>query len=331
MVAWLRSSTASPRPFQASALSSDTSHHRSLLQVQDVLQHLGAQHNIGNRHPSFTLAVETPDQVLEVDVVQSQSSILPTTTYSIHDRPSREIGHLGYLNLVSAGGDFVLLTVNPGNGEVRGVIKKFDQGWIILKSRDGSTDVVRRLTSNEESENKLDTKVLDGETRNLRKSESSRQIQSIPSNYLYQINLHLDIDFSLVERNGGSLCNVFSYINSLISAANVVLEREIMTHINVVRIRQTDFYDGVDLTDDALDMMKEEYGGLNNEDVDLHYALLGNKLKGGLGERSGVAFIEKSLCDSSRGFGVVSGLEGDFDSLDERFGADLKRFMYAIA
>jgi len=238
---------------------------------------------------------------------------------------------LGYLNLVSAGGDFVLLTVNPGNGEVRGVIKKFDQGWIILKSRDGSTDVVRRLTSNEESENKLDTKVLDGETRNLRKSESSRQIQSIPSNYLYQINLHLDIDFSLVERNGGSLCNVFSYINSLISAANVVLEREIMTHINVVRIRQTDFYDGVDLTDDALDMMKEEYGGLNNEDVDLHYALLGNKLKGGLGERSGVAFIEKSLCDSSRGFGVVSGLEGDFDSLDERFGADLKRFMYAIA
>jgi hypothetical protein len=299
-----------------------------LLQVQDVLQHLGAQHDIGNHHPSFTLAVETPDQVLEVDVVQSQSAILPSTTYSIHDRPSRKIGHLGYLNLVSAGGDFVLLTVNPGNGEIRGVIKKFDQGWIILKSGDGSKDAVRRHTSNKESENKLDTKVLNGETRNLRNSEL---IQSFGSNYLYQINLHLDIDFSLVERNGGTLCHVFSYINSLISAANVVLEREIMTHINVVRIRQSDLYVDVDLTDDALDMMKDEYGGFNDDDVDLHYALLGNKLKGGLGERSGVAFIEKSLCDSSRGFGVVSGLEGDFDNLDERFGTDLKRFMYAIA
>jgi hypothetical protein len=51
---------------------------------------------------------------------------------------------------------------------------------------------------------------------------------------------------------------------------------------------------------------------------------------GGLEERSGIAFIEDSLCDSTRGFGVVSGLEGGFDSLDERLGTDLKRFLFAI-
>jgi hypothetical protein len=314
-------------PLLSSTLS-EPRQHRSLLQVQDVLQHLQAAHGIGNCHPSFTLAVKTPGQVLEVDVAQSQSAILPTATYSIQDRPGREVVHLGYFNLVSAGEDFVLLTVNPWNGEVRGIIKQFDQGWI-LKSGDGSTDVVRRLLPNEKS---LDKKALNGETRNLRKSESSRQIQSFRSNYLYQINLYLDIDYSVVQNNGGSLCNIFGYINLLVSAANVILEREIMTRINVVRIRQTDLYDGADSTDNALKMMmKEEYGDFHDEDVGLHYALLGNKLKGGLGERSGVAFIEKSLCDSSRGFGVVSGLEGDFDNLDERLGTDLKRFMYAIA
>jgi hypothetical protein len=105
-----------------------------------------------------------------------------------------------------------------------------------------------------------------------------------------------------------------------------------MSHLNVVSIRQTDFYGDVDSTTDALGKMKKEFGGpeRHEDGVDLHYALLGKTLKGGLGERAGIAFIENSLCDPTRGFGFVSGLKGGFSSLDERLGSDLKRFMYAI-
>lgn len=104
-----------------------------------------------------------------------------------------------------------------------------------------------------------------------------------------------------------------------------------MTHVNVKYIRQTDYYDDVSSTSEALAKMKE-MGGVqwHKEGVDLHYALLGKALNGGIGERSGIAFIDDSLCDSTKGFGVVSGLEGRFDRLDERVGTDLKRFMYAI-
>lgn len=292
-----------------------SSNNRSLLQAQDVLQHLHYEHSQGNSHPTFTLSLNTQHTAIEVDIVQPQNAILPSARYSIHDRASREVGHLGYDHLVSTKEDqFVLLTVNRVNGEVRGVAKQFDEEWVVVNNAPDSP-----------GERNLEGPVNMGD-------ESSRDLQAFHSDYLHQIDLHLDIDYELVKNNEGSLCNVFNYINSLVTAANTVLERDIMTHINVKYIRQTDFYDDVDSTLDVLDKMKRELGGAewNKEGIDLHYALLGKTLMGGLEERSGIAFIEDSLCDSTRGFGVVSGLEGGFDSLDERLGTDLKRFLFAI-
>lgn len=294
----------------SSEASSSLDSHR-LLQSTDVLAHIHSEHIKGNSHPSFILSLNN----LEVEVIQSNNAILPSTRYSIHDRTTRQVGHLGYYHLVSKREEeFVLLVVNREDGGVNGIVKKFDGEWITLN--DGLVDDRKR------------------DLRIPRYSDArpDRHLQAFHSDYFYQIDLHLDIDYELVRINGGSLCNVFNYINALITAANVVLEREVMTHINVKYIRQTDFYDDVYSTEDALAKMKREMKEVqwHIEGIDLHYALLGRELSGGLGDRSGVAFIEDSLCDSSKGFGVVSGLEGGFDDLDERLGNDLKRFMYAV-
>eukprot|EP00804_Cyclotella_cryptica_P029791 CCRYP_020655-RH/>CCRYP_020655-RH protein AED:0.16 eAED:0.17 QI:189/1/0.94/1/0.62/0.82/17/1256/1313 len=324
---------------------SSSSHLRTLLSIQDVLQHLQEEHGKGNRYPKFSLAIsDSQGGIIDVEVVESQSAILPTATYSVFDRPNREVGHLGYLYLVSAdeaSGDFVLLTVNPVDGEVRGVVKRLEEDWVIVNGEDGlnSSGTERSLNSFENAGHGITEHVSREEVEishvtdeRLRKSHAKRRLQAFHSNYLYQVDLYLDIDYDFVRNNGGSLCNVFSYVNSLVTAANAVLEREIMSHVNVVSIRQTDFYGDVDSTTDALDKMKKEFGGSywHEDGVDLHYALLGKGLKGGLGERAGIAFIENSLCDPARGFGVVSGLKGGFESLNENLGTDLKRFMYAL-
>jgi hypothetical protein len=77
--------------------------------------------------------------------------------------------------------------------------------------------------------------------------------------------------------------------------------------------------------------MKEEYTKMQGEGIDLHYALLGKKLTGGRGTVAGIECIEDSLCDSSRMFGLVSGILGSFDSFGGQFGFDLKRLVYILA
>ena len=292
--------------------SLETSVSRYPLQSQDVLKHIISEHDRGNAHPTFALSI---DSETTVEVTQSQDAILPTARYSIHDRESRQVGHLGYYHLVSTKVDeFVLLTVNRGSGEVRGTVKKFDEEWLLVNNENIGF-------RNNAMDHISDEDVYYG-----------RQLQAFHSDYMYQIDLHLDFDYELVKINGGSLCNVFNYINALITAANVVLERELLTHINVKHAKQTDFYDNVYSTSDALAKMKRDTEDVEwqREGIDLHYALLGKKLVGGLVDRSGIAFIENSLCDSTKGFSVVSGLEGGFDRLDESLGTDLKKFMYAI-
>lgn len=281
------------------------------LQNQDVLKHIISEHSRGIKYPIFSLSIGAETIV---ELTQSQNAILPSARYSIHDRESRQVGHLGYYHLVSTNEDeFVLLAVNRASGEITGAIKKFDEDWLVVNDED------IELRDNDE-----------GYISNADVYE--RQLEAFHFDYMYQIDLHVDFDYEFVKINGGSLCNVFNYINALITAANVVMERELMTHINVKYAKQTDFYDDVYSTSDALFKMKrnERDAHLDEEGIDLHFALLGKKLSGGLGDRSGIAFIENSLCDSTKGFGVVSGLEGGFDHLDKSLGTDLKRFMYAI-
>ena len=109
------------------------------------------------------------------------------------------------------------------------------------------------------------------------------------------------------------------------TAANVIYESEIDTHLHVHTIKLSTLYDSSTSTNDALTRMKENYGGTSwhTDQIDLQHALLGLELGGG------IAYIG-TVCNPDYGFGLSSGLNGDFTSLDQRVVWDLKAFMHEI-
>jgi hypothetical protein len=61
-----------------------------LLRCRDVLPYLLQEHANGNRGWNFTLEIETQSGAIQLDVVEAASTILPSATYLVHDRPSRQ-------------------------------------------------------------------------------------------------------------------------------------------------------------------------------------------------------------------------------------------------
>jgi hypothetical protein len=170
------------------------------------------------------LEIETQSAVIQIDVVEAESAILTSAIYSVYDRPVRQVGHLGYYNLVSASvGTFVSLSVNSYTGHVHGVIKQFHGDWINVDAEIEDIDSEERFLKHVTSP---------------RYANHHRGLQAFHSNYLYQIDLHLDFDCELVLMNGGTLCSTFGYINALFTAANVIFHREIMTHIIISTVQR---------------------------------------------------------------------------------------------
>jgi hypothetical protein len=82
------------------------------------------EHANGNRGWNFTLEIETQSGAIQLDVVEAASAILPSATYLVHDRPSRQVGYLGDFHLVSASARiFVSLNVNSYTGQFRRFVK----------------------------------------------------------------------------------------------------------------------------------------------------------------------------------------------------------------
>jgi hypothetical protein len=146
------------------------------------------------------------------------------------------------------------------------------------------------------------------------------------------VDLFIEIDAKFIELTGGGTVdaagitlNAYNYINALVTAANVIYESEIDTHLHVNTIKLSNLYDSVTGTKEALTIMKDKYGASNwhTQGVDLQHALLGRELGGG------IAYIG-TLCNSDYGFGLTSGLVGDFKSLNQRVIWDLKAFMHEM-
>lgn len=76
--------------------------------------------------------------------------------------------------------------------------------------------------------------------------------------------------------------------------------------------------------------MKDNYGqnSWHTEGVDVHHALLGR----GLGQNGGMAGLASigALCNSNYGFGLTSGISGNFVNLDSQMVWDLNAFMHEI-
>ena len=94
--------------------------------------------------------------------------------------------------------------------------------------------------------------------------------------------------------------------------------------MNVLYISLNTNYDSSTSTEEALDLMLNMYRGSSwhytsplGVNPDLHHALLGRDLNGGLAY-PGV------LCDPELGFGVSTGLNGDFVSMGNSVIWDMK-------
>jgi len=77
----------------------------------------------------------------------------------------------------------------------------------------------------------------------------SRRLQS--ANYHYQVDLFIEIDNGFISNLGG-LNNAINYVNTLVTGANVVYEKEIDTHLRVTNIAMSSFYDGATSAANAL-------------------------------------------------------------------------------
>ena len=102
-------------------------------------------------------------------------------------------------------------------------------------------------------------------------------------------------------------------------------EKEIDTHLNVAVIDVNTNYDASTSTSDALSIMLTKWASSrwHTFGIDLHHALLGKSLGGG------IAYLGV-LCRSDYGFGLTASIGGSFVSLDYRVVWDLIAFMHEI-
>ena len=109
-----------------------------------------------------------------------------------------------------------------------------------------------------------------------------RKLQT-SSSYSYQVNMFIEIDQSFVNQSGGQ-AGAIQYVNTLITAANTVYEHEIDTHLHVAKISITSIYDSSGSASNALDKMRSTYASnsWHYDGVDLHHAMLGRSLGGGV-------------------------------------------------
>jgi hypothetical protein len=110
-----------------------------------------------------------------------------------------------------------------------------------------------------------------------------------------------------------------------VTAANVIYESEIDTHLHVHTIKISTLYDSATSTSNALDIMRSNYGAgsWHTVGVDIHHALLGKDLGGG------IAYLGV-ICDAGYGYGLTASIGGNFVSLSQRVVWDLKAFMHEL-
>ena len=77
-----------------------------------------------------------------------------------------------------------------------------------------------------------------------------RLLQS--TGYNFQVDMYIEIDNAFISKLGG-LNNAINYVNTLVTGANVIYEKEIDTHIRVTKIAVSSLYDNASSTSNALE------------------------------------------------------------------------------
>lgn len=148
-----------------------------------------------------------------------------------------------------------------------------------------------------------------------RKPQRHRRTTGFPSIPTHQVDLFIEIDRDFIIKNGSNLTTAFRYVNTLVTAASTIYEAEVDTRLTVAHIKVTDNYAEAEDSASALDRMREIYGNATTwhytegNGVDLHHAILGKRLNGG------IAYVG-SVCSPDYGFGLSPNMRGSFLSLD---------------
>ncbi len=240
--------------------------------------------------------------------------------------------------------DLTVVSVNTNSGEVNGLLQHRESGKIkqiapksssspTLQLRPASmSSEPRKFASNTDHDDHLhshrhmaDASQNDHDDAGHIHDEGEPNLSGVSANTTslrnavpetahegFQIDLIVDIDRQLIKQNGG-LERAVEYVNYIISTTNVILKNEFDLHLNVVQISETNIFNnlGDGSIRNALKLMRETYHGTvgKYKGAQLRHALLGKELGGG------IAFTD-TVCDSSWGFGISSGLRGEINNMD---------------
>ncbi|KAL7533372.1 hypothetical protein ACHAXR_005194, partial [Thalassiosira sp. AJA248-18] len=275
---------------------------------------------------TFTPATTTTtSSVYEINLIEATPSIKSDTVITTASGQTGPVGDFANIEntrlLVSADssttGNFALLTVDKTTASVDGIAKL-------------SGEALKKVTSSRGG----DTMV--GATAPF-----------VPPawkcEYTYQVDLYIEIDQTLLDEQEGEgetitqavkEARALSYVNALVTATSAIYEVEVDTHLNVLKIDINGIYDVETVTTarNALDLMKATYADANtwhfiDPDTsvvpDLHHALLGKNLGGG------IAYID-AVCNSNWGYGVSGGIVGTISDIDGSTYWDILVFAHEI-
>jgi hypothetical protein len=196
----------------------------------------------------------------------------------------------------------------------------YDGDRRVLKE-DGATDTHHHDHRGEEQDHvhfKPGLEGLESVTESLKAHKAhlrGRDSRRLSTHVEYEVKLFLEIDSVFYSDKGQTrVADIEAYVELLVSAANIIFEKEIHTHLTIQHLQiysttALDPYSGASNSQNALNIMRSNYAGDNfgegDGEIDIHHAFLGKNLGGG------IAYLGV-LCDKSYGFGLVSVMAGDF-------------------
>jgi len=138
--------------------------------------------------------------------------------------------------------------------------------------------------------------LIDGLTNNQHRRRTAGFSSTKPS---FQVDLYLEIDPAFIALHDNNEANALKYLNAVVTAASSIMQYEFDLKLNVKHIDLNENYVSADDAFGALALMRDKYAASewHHEDIDLHHAILGNQMGGG------VAYIG-ALCSSRYGFGI---------------------------
>lgn len=312
--------------------------------IVDVLDHIGT-----HVEPlSFAIEAEYEDDnaaaidstLLYLDKVSSAVTL--NTVFNFPDRSfdydKVDVSKITFLaSNPSTSRDLTVVSVNTNSGHVNGLHQLGGSGVIrniSNKNNSNSPTLKLRSTSSSSEPRKLDCAVDhdhdhhvrgwdheheghnhgdgDQHTRHMIDASNLRRKVTGSTSNGFQIDLIVDIDSEMVDRNKG-LDKAIEYVNFIITTTNTILEDEFDLRLNVVKISETTMFNqmGFGTIRDAVQKYRETYRDTigSEKRAHLRHALVGRDLGGG------IAFTD-SVCDPTWGFGISSGIRGNINNMD---------------